>query len=205
MIRLQDRDIKILDDIGTSQIMLYSQIRKLHFTTYDACIKRVGALQREKLIYGTFYNTNEKVFTLTKEGSKVLKDLLGVEYKLATYENIYHKLMRTELYTEAKQYGIIEWQNEALVRDINKIFDVSYEHQDKLYLVEVHNEQKTIVLKEKLVSCLDIPFPFTLVIYCKNKNIINNLISKMDSKGFKDKRKFGLIITEYGSKFEMVV
>lgn len=203
MIRLQDRDIDIMSDICKVGIMAYSQIQKLHFDTYDACIKRCSRLQKDDYIHGAYYNTPEKVFVLKKAGMKTLADFTGLLYKTPTYDNIYHKIMRAELYSQVKKYSILDWHNEATVKEIDSIFDVSFEYNGQLYLAEIHNEQKTIVLKEKLVKCLTLNPNFNLIVYCKSANIVNNLIEKMNSKGFETDRKYNLIVCEY--KKEVVI
>lgn len=197
MIRLQDRDIDIMSDICHCGIMAYSQIRKLHFDTYDACIKRCSRLAKDGYIAGAYYNTKEKVFILKKDGIKTLADFTGLGYKTPSYDKIIHKIMRAELYSEIKKYGIIDWHNEVSVKEIDSIFDASFEYNSQLYLVEVHNEQKTITLKEKLVKCLKLNPNFNLIIYCKSYNIVKKLLKELNKIGFDEDRKYNLLVFEY--------
>lgn len=203
LVRLQQRDLDVLRDIGVNEVMGYSQILKMHFGSYDSCIKRLSALQKERYTNGAFYNTKEKVFILTKEGAKVLSDLLNQVYKIGNYSNVYHKLMRTELYCEVRDKGLTKWKNEVTVEEINKVFDVAFWIDDDLYLSEIHNEQKSNILAEKIEACLKIPYKFTLLIYTKNKNTVMNILEKLNKRGLDKQKRFDIKVFKYGDKVEL--
>lgn len=202
MIRLQDRDWDILNDIGKCGLMSYRQIRKIHFDSYYSCYQRISKLIRDGYINAGYYNTDEKLLSLSKYGNSTLIEWEGIEYRMAEHNQIKHKLMRSECYCSVKIYGIKEWKNEVEInQDGSKyIFDASFEKDKKLYLVEVHNEQKSKVLREKLNKCLELKFKFNLIVYCRNKDIVREILDKMNKKGFGLARKYGLTVYEFGEE-----
>lgn len=198
MMRLTERDISLLTDLGRSGVMTYRQIRSLHFVSYISCAKRVRKLQYYEYMSGTYYNTTEKVFVLGKEGINTLKDMTGYEYKQETYENVYHKVMRSELYMNLKSQGISNWTNEVKVEMANSVFDCYFEHCGIPYFCEVHNTQSSKKLREKLERALKIDTNFCLLIYCRNRDVVKKTIENMNKDGFKELRRYAIKVFEYG-------
>jgi DNA-binding Lrp family transcriptional regulator len=197
MLNLQERDWNILDDLGKCQLLTYSQINKLHFNSKRSCYVRIGKLINNGYIKGVYYNTKEKVFTLDKNAINTMAEIQEIEYKSGSYEQLYHKIMRSEFYLKIKPLNIKNYKIEAKIKEINRDFDISFDYKNKLYLVEVHNKQKSKILAEKMWDCLKISFKFTLIIYCKNKDTVKNLIENMNKKGFSNNRKFEIMVIDY--------
>jgi hypothetical protein len=206
MIKLQERDFQILNDIGKCGMMSYSQLRHLHFISDKTGYRRINKLKNEDLIQSSVpLGINEKIFVLSKYGNAVLSEYDDIEYKESEQCQIIHKLMRSQCYCNIKKRNIENWQIESIIKHESKeyLFDASFEHNNKLYLLEVHNEQKTKVLKQKLVDCLQFKFKFNLIIYCKNKDVVKNALEKMNEKGFDSIRRYGLTVYKYGEEIEL--
>jgi superfamily II DNA/RNA helicase len=131
----------------------------------------------------------------------LLKDYNGIDYLIPTTEQIVHKLMRSYLYFSVSKYNISNFKNEVGVniKDLKIIFDASFEINNQLYFVEVHNEQNISKLRERLNQCLTLAnnIKFNLIIYCKNKDSVNNLLQKMNSNGFDSYVNFNLFIFNF--------
>jgi hypothetical protein len=198
LIRLTKRDIGILEDIGRAGMLTYKHIIRMgYFKSYASCAKRMGVLQSSGYIKGHFYQTDEKLFVLDKDGIKAMASIQSTEFRKEDFTNIFHKLMRSELYVSVKPFGISGWTNEARVADTSCVFDVYFEHKGMAHLVEVHNAQKSKVLRKKLEDCLTIPYKFVFVVYCHNKNTISKLVDRMNNDGFTQKRKYAIKVFEY--------
>jgi hypothetical protein len=194
--RLTQRDLDILEDLGRVGLMTYDQIRRLHFPSYISTVKRGRRLQYYDYIKGAFYNTDEKVFILGSEGLKAVKDMRGLEFRKESFDLTCHKIMRAELYTGlCRTARILNWTNE--VRYDKLVFDSYFECDSKMYLCEVVNTQKTKHIEEKVLQSLTIDHDFTLVIYCRNKDIIRNMWERLTQKGSLSGRRFAIKVFEY--------
>lgn len=200
MIKLQERDYSILQNLAILEVMDYNQITKLHFPTKEACYVRVCELIKDKYIDATYTSTKEKLLKLTDKGIKLVNNTFDTDYKLADYGYAEHKRMRSQLYIELQKYDISDWRKEVLLKEINSEFDVAFEYNGRLYLAEIHNEQKTKVLKEKMVRLLNINANIGLLVYAKNTNRVKNLIEKLNEKGFEKLRTYQLCVSKFGKE-----
>ena len=123
--------------------------------------------------------------------------------------NLYHKLMRNDFYLKLQTISnnlnitIENYKNEASLPVINKIFDASFELNNILYLLEVHNMQKNTILKQKLLDALTLNFYFVFIIYCKNKYSVVKLIKNIENPQFVTNRQYAIKIFQFNQKIDL--
>ena len=198
--RLTNRDFNILIDIATCGLVNYNMLLT-HFNSNKSCYKRIEHLIKHQFISYIYHYDGTKILFITTNTMLLLKDYNSIDYSIPTTEQIVHKLMRSYLYFSVNKYNVSNFKNEVGVniKDLKIIFDASFELNNQLYFVEVHNEQNISKLRERLNQCLILAntIKFNLIIYCKNKDSVNNLLQKMNSNGFDSYVNFNLFIFNF--------
>jgi hypothetical protein len=204
-VRLQQRDIDIMNALGKVGLMSYSQIQKYFFPSTMAAYNRCSKLLNEKYIKAEYSPTGEKVFVLGSEGHNITGDY----YRRETFANAGHKTMRADLYMSLLQnQEISSWacEKEYTIGKHKIFFDARFTHNDNLYLCEVINVQTTTKIKEKIIKCLNATFKFSLLIYCHEKDNVQVMWQRLTASNKipnRINRPFSFYIYQHGYPVEL--